>query len=63
MKAYIIVEGGIVQDVYCDGDGLEVEILDLDEPDFATEAEVTEFDRLREEADEITNNPALSHVY
>lgn len=43
MKILIIVEGGIVQDVYSDVQGLDVRLIDMDILEGCTEEEELEF--------------------
>jgi len=42
-KVIIKVEGGIVQEVYSDTD-LDIEVFDIDDPDFATEEDLRELE-------------------
>ena len=42
MKVVIIVDGGLVQEVYSDDGAVEVEVIDLDVSDFPDEADITE---------------------
>lgn len=44
MKVVIKIEGGVCQAVYSDNPDLEVEVYDLDLPDFPTKHELDESD-------------------
>ena len=44
MKAVIKIEGGICQAVYSDNPDLEIEVYDLDLPNFPTKRELDESD-------------------
>ncbi len=59
-QVVIIVEGGIVQTVFSDAENLDIEVIDLDEPDFATSDELKEFDALQNRVNKIKKSlPAI----
>ena len=59
-KIVIHVEGGIVQAVFSDAENLDIEVIDLDEPDFATDDELKEFTSLQCRFNEIKKSlPAI----
>ena len=57
MQVVIVVKGGMVQSVYTDSEEAGVEVLDLDEPSFLTEAERKEFDAMEKRVEEMQNDP------
>ncbi len=63
MKIAIIVAGGLVQDVYATTEDIEVEILDLDEPSYATKEEEKEIRRNIRAAEKISKSNKYKHVW
>ena len=63
MQVIIVVKGGMVQTVYADSEEVGVEVLDLDEPAFLTEAERKEFDSMKKRVEEMQNDPGWLPVW
>ena len=62
-KVVIIVAGGLVQDVYATTEDIEVEVLDLDEPSYATKEEEKETKRRIRAAEKIIKSNKYKHVW
>lgn len=63
MQVIIVVKGGMVQTVYADSEEVGVEVLDLDEPAFLTEAERKEFVSMEKRVEEMQNDPGWLPVW
>lgn len=53
MKLVVVVRGGIVREVFATSYEADVEVIDLDVPDFVTDDEQTEFDALEEQVEDL----------
>lgn len=53
VKVVIVVKGGIVQEVFATSYKADVEVIDLDVPDFVTDDEQAEFDALEERVEDL----------
>lgn len=53
MKIAIVVKGGMVQDVFATSYDADVEVIDLDAPEFATENELAEFNAKERQVEDI----------
>lgn len=62
MRIVIVTEGGLVRDVYCDQEA-EVEIIDLDEPSFATDEEMAEHEAIEDRHGEVVADESLIVIY
>jgi len=57
MKLVVVVKGGIVQEVFATSYEADVEVIDLDVPDFVTDDEQAEFDALEERVEDLRKSP------
>ena len=57
MKLVVVVKGGIVQEVFATSYEADVEVIDLDVPDFVTDDEQAEFDALEEQVEDLRKSP------
>lgn len=64
-KVVIEVVGGLVQNVYSPDDGIdvEVEVIDLDVSDYATEDEQNECEAKAKALNEIATDKNWCHIY
>ena len=53
MKLVVVVRGGIVREVFATSYEADVEVIDLDVPDFVTDDEQAEFDALEEQVEDL----------
>ena len=53
MKLVVVVRGGIVREVFATSYEADVEVVDLDVPDFVTDDEQAEFDALEEQVEDL----------
>ena len=53
MKLVVVVRGGIVREVCATSYEADVEVIDLDVPDFVTDDEQAEFDALEEQVEDL----------
>ena len=53
MKLGVGVRGGIVREVFATSYEADVEVIDLDVPDFVTDDEQAEFDALEEQVEDL----------
>ena len=53
MKLVVVVRGGIVREVLATSYEADVEVIDLDVPDFVTDDEQAEFDALEEQVEDL----------
>ena len=53
MKRVVVVRGGIVREVFATSYEADVEVIDLDVPDFVTDDEQAEFDALEEQVEDL----------
>lgn len=53
MKLVVVVRGGIVREVFATSYEADVEVIDLDVPDFVTDNEQAEFDALEEQVEDL----------
>lgn len=53
MKLVVVVRGGIVREVFDTSYEADVEVIDLDVPDFVTDDEQAEFDALEEQVEDL----------
>lgn len=53
MKLVVVVRGGIVREVFAASYEADVEVIDLDVPDFVTDDEQAEFDALEEQVEDL----------
>lgn len=61
-KIVIECSGGLVQAVYANGPA-SVEVIDIDEPDFATQEEEQETEQKRQRIKAVSNDPTFTAVY
>ena len=59
----IEVSGGMVQDVYSDGERVCVDVYDLDVSDFPDDGEEEASEQREDELEKIKNNPDWSHIW
>lgn len=53
VKVVIVVKGGIVREVFATSYEADVEVIDLDVPDFVTDDEQAEFDAQEERVEDL----------
>lgn len=53
MKLVVVVKGGIVREVFATSYEADVEVIDLDVPDFVTDDEQVEFDAQEERVEDL----------
>ena len=53
MKLVVVVRGGIVREDFATSYEADVEVIDLDVPDFVTDDEQAEFDALEEQVEDL----------
>ena len=53
MTLVVVVRGGIVREVFATSYEADVEVIDLDVPDFVTDDEQAEFDALEEQVEDL----------
>jgi hypothetical protein len=53
VKLVVVVRGGIVREVFATSYEADVEVIDLDVPDFVTDDEQAEFDALEEQVEDL----------
>ena len=53
MKLVVVVRGGIVREVFAASYEADVEVIDLDVPDFVTDDEQAEFDALEKQVEDL----------
>lgn len=53
MKLVVVVRGGTVREVFATSYEADVEVIDLDVPDFVTDDEQAEFDALEEQVEDL----------
>lgn len=53
MKLVVVVKGGIVREVFATSYEADVEVVDLDVPDFVTDDEQAEFDAQEERVEDL----------
>lgn len=63
MKLVVVVRGGIVQEVLATSYEADVEVIDLDVPDFVTDDEQAEFDALEERVEDLRKSPDWVSVW
>lgn len=59
----IEVSGGMVQNVYSDGERVGVDVYDLDVSDFPDDGEEEASEQREDELEKIKNNPDWSHIW